>query len=351
MLNINNISVIYPEFSLRNVGFSVHEGDYFILLGRSGAGKSMVLETIAGLIRPDDGQITLDGKDITHEKIQNRPIGLVFQDHAIFPHLSVRKNLGYSLHGSNMTASVKRQKVLETAQELGIANLLDRMPGTLSGGELQRVALGRTLIQQPRILLLDEPLSSLDARMKTDLRRLLRRIHSRGQTILHVTHDYEEALALGTSIAVIEKGEIVQTGTPQEVFHQPRNEFIAAFTGIRNFLPAIAGRTDFCNFAKVCDDLRFRIIDDLPDGAEIFVMVRGEDILISGDPVDTSATNNFQGVVCEIIPAKGGMDVVVDIGVEMHAWVTGGSVERLHLAPGNPCWIHFKATAVKTINR
>jgi molybdate transport system ATP-binding protein/molybdate/tungstate transport system ATP-binding protein len=213
------------------------------------------------------------------------------------------------------------------------------------------VALGRTLIQQPRILLLDEPLSSLDAKMKTGLRRLLRRIHGHGQTILHVTHDYEEALALGTRIAVIEQGEIVQTGTPQEVFHQPGNEFIAAFTGIRNFLPAVAGRADFCNFAQVREDLRFCIIDDLPDGTEVFIMVRGEDILISGDPVDTSATNNFSGVVCEIIPAKGGMDVVVDIGVEMHAWLTASSVDRLHLATGSPCWIHFKATAVKTINR
>jgi molybdopterin-binding protein len=351
MLLINDISVHFPEFSLRNVGFSVQEGDYFILLGRSGAGKSMVLETLAGLIRPAHGQIILDGREITREKIQNRPIGLVFQDHAIFPHLSVRKNLGYSLHGSDIPASVKRQRILETARELGIGNLLDRMPGTLSGGELQRVALGRTLIQQPRILLLDEPLSSLDAKMKTDLRRLLRRIHSQGQTILHVTHDYEEALALGTRIAVIEKGEIVQTGTPQEVFHQPKNEFIAAFTGIRNFLPAIAARADFCNFAEVRDDLRFHIIDDLPGGAEIYIMVRGEDILISEDPVDTSAMNNFRGVVCEISPSKGGMDVVVDIGVEMHAWVTAASVERLHLATGTPCWIHFKATAVKTINR
>jgi molybdopterin-binding protein len=348
MLTLQNISKRFPSFSLENISFKVEHGDYFILLGESGAGKSMLLETIAGLVIPDSGNIWLNGKEITGEKIQNRNIGLVFQDHAVFPHLTVSENIIYALHNSGLSKERKKKKVNHIAKELDIAELLSRNPETLSGGELQRVALGRTLVQEPKILLLDEPLASLDTRLKGELRRLLRKIHRKGQTILHVTHDYEEALSLGTRIAVINAGKIIQDGTPAEVFHHPRSEFVAHFIGVKNYFPARLVMENEASFAVTDNNIRIRIVTD-ENGIEGFVLVRGEDILLSNEPVETSATNNFAGKITEVVASSGGLDVVVDIGIEIHALITRESCIKLGIREGNNCWVHFKATAVRFI--
>ena len=348
MLELKDINVDYGDFSLKDINFTVNNGDYFILLGVSGAGKSMLLETLAGLVRPDSGTILLNKKDITNEKIQNRNIGLVFQDHAVFPHLTVSENINYALYNSDLNKNEKREKVNNIAKELGITELLNRWPETLSGGELQRVALGRTLIQQPKILLLDEPLASLDTRLKGDLRRLLRMIHHKGQTILHVTHDYEEALSLGTRIAVINEGKIIQQGTPSEVFHHPKSEFVAHFVGVKNFFPASIVIENNTSFALTDNNIRIRIVSE-EELAEGFVLIRGEDILLSNEPVETSATNNFSGQVVEVVPSSGGMDVTIDIGIELHALITRESQLKLDIREGNNCWVHFKATAVRFI--
>jgi molybdopterin-binding protein len=348
MLELRNISKRFNDFCLKDISLSVGQGDYFVLLGESGAGKSMILETIAGLVAPDSGAIHLNGKDITNEKIQRRKIGMVFQDHAIFPHLTVEENIAYSLHGEEMTRQEKKAKVRSIAQELGIGELLKRNPETLSGGELQRVALGRTLIQQPAVLLLDEPLSSLDTRLKFELRRLLRTIHRKGQTILHVTHDYEEALSLATRIAVINQGMIIQSGSPSEVFHHPKSEFIAHFIGVKNFFAAGLVTENQSQFACTSENIRVRIVTELPD-QEGFILIRGEDILLSQTSVETSATNNFTGTVLEIVPNSGGAEVTIDAGMELHAIITWESIKNLRIEIGTSCWVHFKATAVRFI--
>ncbi|MCX6267557.1 MAG: ABC transporter ATP-binding protein [Bacteroidetes bacterium] len=350
MLELRGVSKRFADFGLTDVSFSVEQGDYYILLGESGAGKSMVLETIAGLVAPDTGTILLAGNDITNEKIQNRKIGLVFQDHAVFPHLTVAENIAYSLHGAKLSKVEKHEKVKAVANELGIGELLARKPGTLSGGELQRVALGRTLIQQPAILLLDEPLSSLDTRLKGELRRLLRSIHRRGQTILHVTHDYEEALSLGTRIAVIHRGTIIQSGTPSEVFLHPKSEFVAHFIGVKNFFSVKLATKDQAVFADTCNNIRIRVVTDTTAG-EGYILIRGEDILLSAAAVETSATNNFSGTVVEIVPNAGGIEVTIDAGIELHALITRESLEKLDLTAGKTCWVHFKASAVRYINK
>ncbi|MCX6243366.1 MAG: ABC transporter ATP-binding protein [Bacteroidetes bacterium] len=347
MLELKNISVRAGDFSLREISFTVSKGDYFILLGESGAGKSMVLETIAGLVSPASGEIVINGKEVTGEKIQKRGIGLVFQDYAIFPHLTVSENISYSLHGRKLSHQEKKKKVLVIADQLNISGLLDRRPSSLSGGELQRVALARTLIQDPHVLLLDEPLASLDSRIKTELRSLLRKIHRQGQTILHVTHDYEEALSLGNRIAVIDNGAIVQSGTPEEVFRNPRSEFIAHFVGVRNFFPAKIIRENGSTKALV-DSLSVNIFTQEKE-ASGFILIRGEDIILSNEQIDSSATNNFEGTICEITPTVKGVDVIIDAGIRFHALVTPGSVTHLELTEGKKIWLHFKATAVKFI--
>jgi molybdopterin-binding protein len=350
MLELKNISKRFAGFSLTDVSFSVKQGDYFILLGESGAGKSMLLETIAGLVLPDSGAVLLNGEDITRERIQRRKIGLVFQDHAIFPHLTVYENIAYSLHGTEIPRDARKEKVKVIANELGIRELLPRKPGTLSGGELQRVALGRTLIQQPAILLLDEPLSSLDTRLKGDLRRLLRTIHRKGQTILHVTHDYEEALSLGSRIAVIHKGVIIQSGTPAEVFLHPKSEFVAHFIGVKNFFGARLVTENQVTFATTGNNIPVRVVTEEPDG-DGFILIRGEDVLLSSLPVETSATNNFRGTIVEIVPSAGGVEVTIDAGIELHALITRESLASLDLEAGKDCWVHFKATAVRFVSK
>ena len=350
MLEIKDLCVHFQGFSLKDVSFTVNRADFFILLGESGAGKSILLEAIAGLVVPDSGAICLDGTDITSARIQDRHVGLVFQDHAIFPHMTVFDNIAYSLHHAPQTKEQKRRMVQELAAELGIGHLLPRRPGTLSGGELQRVALGRTLIQKPEILLLDEPLSSLDSRLKGDLRRLLRTIHRNGQTILHVTHDYEEAISLGNSIAVIHEGEIIQQGTPEDVFHHPKSGFVARFTGMKNFFPGRFSGGANAGFAISGTGLIVRTNTEINNG-DGFILIRGEDILISKEAVETSAANNFEGVIDEIVPHINGVELTIHAGAEFHALITKESLNKLDLNPGQSCWIHFKATAVRFIPR
>jgi len=347
MLELKNITKRFSDFSLKDISFRVGKGDYFVLLGESGAGKSMLLETIAGLVQPESGTILMNNIDITHQKIQNRKIGLVFQDHAVFPHMSVHENIAYSLHGGKLTREEKKERVRKIAEQLSITDLLNRKPSTLSGGELQRVALARTLIQQPIILLLDEPLASLDSRIKSDLRSLLRKIHRQGQTILHVTHDYEEALSLGNRIAVIHDGTIVQEGNPEDVFRNPRSEFVAHFVGVRNFFKGtLTGANSNSILVEKKVAIKLLPPGNGPDG---FVLIRGEDIILSNNDFESSATNNFEGTITEIIPGVRGIDVVVDIGMPLHALITAESLFNLELTEGKRIWVHFKATAVRFI--
>jgi len=345
MLELRGISKRMAGFSLRDVSFGVEQGDYFILLGESGAGKSMILETIAGLVAPDSGTILLNGKDITSEKIQNRTIGMVFQDHAIFPHLTVEGNIAYSLHGADIPKEEKKRRVKAIASELGIRELLKRRPGTLSGGELQRVSLGRTLIQHPSVLLLDEPLSSLDTRLKSDLRRLLRSINRNGQTIVHVTHDYEEAISLATRIAVINQGTIIQTGTPSEVFSHPKSEFVANFIGLKNFFKVTLVRDQDVTYACLSD--QFRVITDTGlSSGEGFILIREEEIQISLGEAETGLINHFNGRIVEIVQNSRGVDVTIDAGFELHALITRESLSKLDLETGTACWVHFNPTVM-----
>jgi molybdate/tungstate transport system ATP-binding protein len=348
MLELLNISKTFASFSLKNVSFKVDKGDFFILLGVSGAGKSLVLETIAGLIKPDSGTIIMEGKNITREKIQKRGIGLVFQDHAVFPHMSVKENIAYSLHATHSGSMIKKEKIERISRQMSITSFLQRRPLSLSGGELQRVALARTLIQEPKILLLDEPLASLDTQLRYELSSILRKLNRNGQTIIHVTHDYEEALSLASKIAVIHNGEILQTGNPQEVFQLPKSEFVAHFTGAKNFfrVEIITGTQG--TFAVLDNSVRIRITQE-PTGNSGYIMIRAEDIILSLNKVDTSMTNNFEGIVKEIIPSRNGFEIIADAGILFHAFITGESFKHLELVERKKVWIGFKASVVRVI--
>jgi ABC-type sugar transport system ATPase subunit len=211
---------------------AVADGEYLVILGPSGCGKTTLLRLIAGLDRPDAGEIFIAGTDVRSVPPHQRGIGMVFQDSALYPHMTVRKNLAFPLTTRRVTGDEIASRLNQIASLLRLDGLLDRKPGELSGGERQRVALGRALIIQPRALLLDEPLSHLDAHLRDDLRRELRQVHQQLRpTIIHVTHDQDEAIELGERLAVMAAGRVQQVGTPREVHDQPANRFVAGFIG------------------------------------------------------------------------------------------------------------------------
>ena len=242
IIDLINVDKSYGDLrALKGVSAQIMEGEFFSLLGPSGCGKTTLLRTIAGFEDLTDGVVLIDGKDMDGVHPNQRPANMVFQSYAIFPHLNVGENVAFGLRRKKMSILEKKEKVKEALKMVGLVGYENRSSHTLSGGQRQRVALARALILRPRVLLLDEPLSALDKKlreqMQTELRRLQRQV---GITFILVTHDQEEALIMSDRIAVMFDGEIAQLDSPQELYSRPKTKEVANFIGIMNFLPAIA---------------------------------------------------------------------------------------------------------------
>ncbi len=348
-MHIDNISVRFESFSLNKVGFELQQNDYLALLGVSGAGKTVLLEVLAGLVKPLEGKIFVNGKDITGMKIQQRSIGLVYQDLSLFPHMTVQSNIAYGLKARGGARKEIHARVMTLARETEVSHLLNRYPETLSGGEGQRVALARTLAADPDILLLDEPLSKLDVKLKAGLRNLLRRIHASGKSIIHVTHDYMEVATLANKVAVIEAGRLIQFGTPASVFRNPVSEFVARFGGAKNLFPCVvksAGNHSGLLEAQVGNDLKLKLLGE-GEQRSGYVLIPQEDIILSQQPLDSSAVNRILGEVKEVYESGSGIEVVVDAGRDFVVSLSRPSREKLGLEPGKKLWLHFKASAVR----
>lgn len=351
MLKVEQLSKRIGDFIIHDISFEVAEGEYFVLLGASGVGKTILLETITGILASDSGSIKLCGRDITNEKIQKRDLGLVYQDQALFPHLTVRQNIAYGLKCRRHNYADVNKQIEMLANEVEITPLLDRKPDTLSGGEAQRVALARALAVQPKCLLLDEPLSSLDTGSRSEILALLRQLNRKKITMIHVTHDYEEAISLATRIGIMEHGRIVQVDTPQEIFQHPKSEFVATFVGIKNFFPgeivkAKEGSDTSVEF--ITSGLHFSILTDAKKGQGNLI-IRSEDVTVSIEPSATSARNVFKGAIIDVFPARLGIEIIIDIGVEIAALVTQESVKKLCLQCGKEVFASVKASAIKFI--
>lgn len=221
-----------------DVNLDIQEGEMTCFLGPSGCGKTTTLRMVAGFEIPTSGVITIKGRDVTNTPVNKRGIGFVFQNYALFPHMSVSSNIGYGLKIRHLDGPTIDKKVKEALQLVGLPNVGDRYPSELSGGEQQRVALARVLVMEPSLLLMDEPLSNLDAKlrihMRTEIRHLQRKL---GITALYVTHDQSEALTVADKIVVIKKGVVQQVGSPRDIYHNPSNAFVADFIGQANILP------------------------------------------------------------------------------------------------------------------
>ena len=252
-LELKNITFSFGNtLAVDKISLKVEEGSFTTLLGPSGCGKTTLLRLISGFLEPQSGEILIDGVNQAGIEVNERKVGMVFQDYALFPHLSVAQNIAYGLNilGSSRKTNFFRtfrrpgdarrdikQQILDIASSLGIESLLSRFPNELSGGQQQRVALARSLVLKPKILLMDEPLSSLDTKLRTKVREELKEIQQRLKiTTVYVTHDQEEALSLSTKIAVLNEGKLLQEGSPREIYFEPKNEFTADFVGKANML-------------------------------------------------------------------------------------------------------------------
>ncbi len=362
MLKIERVSKDLGDFVLADVSLEVGSGEYLVIIGPTGSGKTVLLEAVAGISSPDAGRIILDGRDITEEAPRRRRISMVYQDYMLFPHLSVKENIAFGLRSQKASPAEIEEKVAAVSDLLGISHLSGRRPDTLSGGEKQRVAMARAIVMEPKVLLLDEPLSALDGATRERLRRELKRIHrAYGTTIIHVTHNFEEVFSLADRVAVMNGGGIVQVGTPEEVFRRPNSEMIASFVGVENVFKGVASEkgglieieVDGLKIVSATEDLDGDEIEDGRDykmegqnGREVFASVRAEDILISKAPLKSSARNSFSGKVEEI--ANGGMMVKiwVDAGIPFMAMLTRRGCQEMELAEGDHVYLTFKATAV-----
>ena len=349
MLRLINVCRRVGDFALTDINLEVSDGQYYVLLGRSGAGKTQLLELIAGLENPDSGNITLDEEDITRQRIQDRRIGIVFQDYAVFPHMTVFGNIAYPLKARKEDKKLIAEKVERAAIAMNINHLLERRTEKLSGGELQRVALARTLITSPRLLLLDEPLSSLDTSLKDDLKRLLRNLNKAGQTIIHVTHDYGDAISLAKRVGVIHNGKIIQEGSVDEVFNNPSNRFVARYAGIRNFFKVDIIRENGLSFGVTDRNIRFKL-NEVTTGGDNLLLIRNDSLTITNEMPDDTNLNVFRGKITGLIRSESGMELSIDTGDLFYVNARTSEMERLGLTEGKEVWISFPAKDIVVIN-
>lgn len=342
MIRTEDLNIHLGEFHLKDITLSIEKNQFFVLMGPTGAGKTVLLEAIAGLIPTRSGKISIDRQDITKLPPERRGISIVYQDYALFPHLSVEKNITYGLHFHRIDKDTARMRFSELIEQLNIGHLLKRYPGTLSGGELQRVALGRALMVSPKVLLLDEPLSALDPGFREEIRHMLKTIHKTSHTtFLMVTHDFAEALSLADRAAIMNQGRIEQAGCIQDIFNRPESTFVADFVGMKNIFAA-----RFHNAHAQVEDLSFEITSQ-PHNNAGYLAVRPEDIIISNAQLDSSMRNMFKGTVQRIIDQGFSYEVhVLSDGVLFKSLLTKSSLIEQGIREGVEVYVSFKATAV-----
>ncbi|HOM66800.1 MAG: Trehalose import ATP-binding protein SugC [Chloroflexi bacterium ADurb.Bin120] len=333
-LELSNISKSYNKVTVvQDFNIKIADGEFLTLLGPSGCGKTTTLRMVAGFTEPTTGSILLDGKPIfsTDKKIslapEQRDMGMVFQSYAVWPHMNVFKNVAYPLKFKKFSQTEVRQKVSEVLNLVKLSGFEDRMPDQLSGGQQQRVALARALVMEPKVLLLDEPLSNLDAKLRESMRFEIVELQKRlSMTVFYVTHDQTEAMSMSDRIVVMQDGFIKQIGSPREIYQKPNSQFVAGFIGLANFIPCIVD-------AITSDHARVKLLDGSSDhfldvpvipnmfnlGEEAIMMVRTEDVEIL--PFDQGGTRavlvrqNYLGDKSDCLLKLGPIEIRANIGI------------------------------------
>ncbi len=333
-------------------GIDVHmpPGEFFTLVGPSGCGKTTTLRMIAGFERPTSGRILLDGVDVAQTPPHKRNVNTVFQSYALFPHLSVADNVAFGLKYKRVTKDERRKQVAEMLELVRLSGFENRKPGQLSGGQQQRVALARALILRPRVLLLDEPLGALDARLRKDLQVELKTLQTEvGVTFVFVTHDQEEALTMSDRVAVMNNGRVEQAGSPQSIYEEPATLFVADFLGVSNLIAAEATATDNgCCTLRVGDRTLRADQGAVESRGEVKAMIRPERVRV--ETHGSEGPNRLPGMV----------EHVVFLGSfrELHVRIVGGSVikaiapndgDALPYEQGSPVALHLPAEAIRVL--
>ncbi len=350
-LKVDDIHLILGDFIMKGVSFEIEKGDYLAIIGPTGAGKTILLESIVGFYPPEQGTIYLEGKDITRVKPYKRNIGIVYQDYALMPHMTVFDNIAYGAKKKISDPEIMKVKLKQIAASLKIDHLLHRRPGKLSGGEKQRTALARALIAEPRLLLLDEPLSSLDPQMRKETRRLIRtEIQKRKITVIHITHDLTDAWALASKVAVFKKGKIIQFGTMDTVFNRPENRFTADMVGVKLF----SGRVKETIAGMTCIDVGGLLLysSDLAElGESVRVAVRPENIMIAPKKPEAISARNIIKSTLDRIETTAGLQLLSlsANGIAFKILITRNALEEMALNPGDTVYALIKCTHVKIV--
>jgi ABC-type Fe3+/spermidine/putrescine transport system ATPase subunit len=344
MLSLKGIGLKFQKFALQDISFDVEQGSYFVLVGPTGAGKTMLLEAVAGLQASYTGGISLNGRDITRLPPEQRGIGMVYQDYALFPHLSVRQNIGFGLRVRKQSSLRIHQKVLEMAALVRVEHLLDRRIDKLSGGEKQKVALARALALEPAVLLLDEPLGALDPETREVLRDELKRLHRRlHATIIHVTHDFQEAISLADKVAVLGEGRLQQVGAPSEVFRKPATVFVARFTMSKNILPGEI-ITIGCVQQFVAGELAFNVTAHAVGSC--FAVIRPEDIRIAFQPVQSTGYECFVGTIAGVTDLGATVSIEVNVPPVITCMVSRTTHEENDYKVGRKVYLVFRSSSL-----
>jgi ABC-type Fe3+/spermidine/putrescine transport system ATPase subunit len=320
MITIDALSVARGDFRLRDINLSIRSGEYMVLLGPTGAGKTVLLSSMVGIHTPLHGKISIDGHDVTRLDPEERLVGYVPQDYGLFPNMTVRRNLEYGLRARGTERSRMHDRVDAMMELLQIGHLAHRMPLNLSGGERQRVALGRALVVKPRVLLLDEPLSALDESLRGELAAELRRIHREvGGTFLHVCHNFDEACDVADRVTIMNDGRIEQVGTIEELVSSPSSVFVARFTRMRNLFHATAIPTRGGCTVRIEGGPEL-FVDRSASGSIVFG-VRPENVIV--DPVGAESAGDGRGTTQGRVVSRtrrlGHVELCVDAGVSFVA--------------------------------
>ena len=338
---------------LKNLNLEIKQGEFHVLLGLSGSGKTTTLSIIAGLIKPDSGSVFIGARDVSNLSPDKREIGFVFQDHALFPHLTVFENIAYGLRLRKIKEQEIKRRVDYYLSGVSIGKEKDKFPRQLSGGQKQRVALARALVIEPEVLLMDEPMSSLDAMTKETVRDELKSIQQKiGVTTVYVTHDQDEAAFLGDRISVLNNGKVDQIDSPSELFHHPRTEFVARFVGVKNILKVSPLRTNnheatvLINSDGLAHPIRIRVkkYPVFEKGEEISLCLHPEEIILKKEnEVPDIRLNRIYGKIVNKIDFGNSLKVTIDAsGMELYATI---SKKRFNFNIYENVWVCFAPNA------
>jgi len=344
MIRIRDLTIHLKEFNLLDINLDIGTNEFFILMGPTGAGKTVLLEAIAGLVPVKSGAIHIGEKNVTRLAPEKRGVSIVYQDYSLFPHLTVRENITYGLHFHRIDKSRSDETFDRLVEDLNLGYILNRLPLNLSGGELQRVAMARALMIDPEILLLDEPLSALDPGFREEIRAGLKKLH-RGSnvTFLMVTHDFAEALSLSDRAAIVNNGTIVQTGTMEDIFKRPDSTFVADFVGMKNLFSA-----EFHGTKARTGTLEIELGVKPADGHG-YIAIRPEDIVLSREALTSSMRNSFAGNITEISDCGLYYEAGISVGnITFTSLITKGALFELQLSEGTRTFVSFKSTAIHT---